>query len=166
MAKSIAIQIKGIVDRMKKATTSAITPAQIRPIILNAIDLIVKRTRLGYGVDRSYGTKKRLPPLSPMYVNFRRKFKKLSTTTSAKRSNVTLTGELLESVGIKRISKGVSVISAIGKHAGGISNEDLTSYLHRQNRTFLRISELEYKQLVRIYRKTFGDLLRRERLIR
>jgi hypothetical protein len=58
-------------------------------------------------------------------------------------------------------------IAALGKHQGGESNANIVRYLSEdRGRTFMNVSQLEFKQLVRLYRKTFGDLLKKERLIR
>lgn len=165
MATDVKIQIKNIFDRIKSVVGEAISPAQSRSLALSAIDIIVKRTKLGYGVKDNYGTKYRLPTLSQRYVKFRRRYTKLSNTTSPSKSNITLTGELLDSIGIKKAGVGNVTISAIGSHVGGLTNEKLIGYLQQQGRYFMRVSELEFNQLVRIYRKTFGDLLQKKKLL-
>lgn len=166
MSKAISVQVAGLRKRIERSVGQAISPSQMRALALEAIDIIVKRTRLGYGVRRTYGEKERLPSLSARYIDYRRAFKRLSSTTSPRKSNITLTGRLLDSIGIKRVSEGQVVITALGTRPGGLTNADLVGHLENKGRPFLRVSDLEFKQLIRIYRKTFGDLLKRNNLIR
>lgn len=162
MAISVDIQIKNLMNRIRGSLKDATSVEQTRKLALEAIDLIVKRTRQGYGVRKNYAPRERLPTLSQRYIAFRRTFRRLSATTSSSKSNVTLTGELLESIGIIKNS----TIGARGIHKGGVPNAKLVGYLQQQGRYFLRVSDLEFKQLVRLYQKTFGDLLRKKKLIR
>lgn len=60
-----------------------------------AAEMVKVRTRLGYGCRD--GKKEKLNPLSPGYIKQRKKKNIPSTTTSTK-SNLTLTGEMLDSI--------------------------------------------------------------------
>lgn len=95
------------------------TPQETKKIAVAIKNQIVKRTRLGYGVDPETGRRKRLPKLSQSYIDQRKgklsfftlKEKKiivpyepgtapkLASTTTPGRSNVTATGLLLNSLG-------------------------------------------------------------------
>jgi hypothetical protein len=46
------------------------------------------------------------------------------------------------------------------------TNEDIARWNSERGRKFNRISQLEFNQLLRFYRKTFGDLLKKRDLIR
>lgn len=167
MTLAVQIRVKNLMKRITDAVKASIAPPATRPVAMEAIDIIVKRTRLGYGVRRNYGVKEKFPTLSARYMSFRRTYRKLSSTTSPRKSNLTLTGQLLESIDIIKITPGKLVIGATKTRLGGLRNEDLVNFLQeRHDRYFLRISSLEYKQLIRFYRKTFGDLLYKANLIR
>lgn len=131
-----------------------------------AVRLIVKRTRLGYGVDRDLGAKSRLKPLSARYVDWRQKNKRqLSGFTTPRRSNLTKTGQMLDSMTILETSKGRVVIGPSGARKGSrLSNQKVAEFVTKQGRPFNYLSELEFNQLVRYYRRTFGDLVRNQRL--
>ena len=56
------------------------------------------RTRTGRGVEENGAVPQSLVPLTPGYVNFRRNFTRLSSATSPRKSNLTLTGQMLDSI--------------------------------------------------------------------
>ncbi len=166
MAKAnSAKSIRDIFTRISKVVEAAAKPSELRPVGIFASDLIVKRTRLGYGVDRQFGNKQRLKPLSRQYVEKRRTLSDLSDFTSAKRSNLTLSGQLLDSMTIISSKPGSVKLGPAGNHRSGISNASLADKLAKGGRVFNRISDLEYKQILRFYRRNFGDLLRKSKLL-
>lgn len=161
------LALKNIMKRIEAAIDDAMSPKELRQLALEAIDIIVKRTRLGYGVSNNFGKKEKFPKLSEQYIKRRLSDKKLAATTSPKKSNITDTGQLLNSIGIFKERKGAISIGPQGTRDDGLSNSQLKIHLeNRHNRYFLYVSELEFRQLVRIYRKTFGDLLRKRKLLR
>lgn len=68
--------------------------------LIDEIPRIIKvRTRLGKGVENgSFYSLQSQKPLSPKYQKFRKKFTGLSQFTTPKRSNLTLTGQMLDSI--------------------------------------------------------------------
>ena len=73
----------------------------MRKIADEAADRIRVRTRLGFGVKNGVrgGKRVKLKRLtSEQYKKFRKRFRGLSGQTTPKRSNLTLTGELLDSI--------------------------------------------------------------------
>lgn len=160
-------KLKAIFKRLEDTLNEATRAENIRPVAEFVIDLVIKRTRLGYGVQKQFGSKYKFPSLSPNYVKFRKKYSGLSETTSPSKSNVTLTGQLLDSIKIIKQTKGSVSFAPSGVRRGtGLKNEDLALFLKEKGRVFLNISELEYAQMVRFYRKSFGDLLDKKRLLR
>lgn len=176
--------IRDIFKRLEDAIDKSIDAKQLRPIAKFTIDLIVKRTRLGYGVDRQFGTKKKLKPLSDQYIEYRRSLSgkskpksktpkifgarsvKLSEFTNATRSNLTLTGQMLDSMTIlSERGKSISIGPQGKRNEGGPTNDQIADYQASQGRVFNRVSLLEFKQIVREYRRTFGDLLKKSKLI-
>jgi hypothetical protein len=180
---SVKIAFGNIVKRIQNTLEQAVEPASLKPLARDAIAIIQRRTLLGYGAlpskvktqvgDITIGVKYKLPPLSAQYIKFRKKYKQLSGKTSARKSNLTLTGALLESIGILKSVKirgyGLITIAPIGQHGKGLSNVTLASYLSKQKypgRHFMELTEAEFNQILRNYRKTFGDLLSKAKLLR
>lgn len=160
--------LKGIQNFQKRLLLSiskAVSPSSLRPVGRFAVDLIVKRTRLGYGVDNNFGIKSRLKPLSQRYQEFRKKYQALSSTTRPTKSNLTLTGQMLKSMKVLSVSDNKIILAPSGRRNDGLSNLEVASFQEEQGRIFNRLSNLEYKQLIRFYRKNFGDLLKKKKLL-
>jgi hypothetical protein len=154
---------------MKQISEELVKPGNIgklREIGELAVSLIVKRTRLGYGVNRNGSKRFRLAALSEGYVKQRKKGG-LSSFTRPKKSNLTRTGQMLESVKVIKASRGVITIGPEGRRNDGKTNDDVAIWnANRKGRSFIFISDNEYNQLRRAYRKAFGDLLKKKRLLR
>lgn len=164
--KKIFKAVKNFRTKLEITFNSAIGRKTLGPVARFAIDLIVKRTRLGYGVDKNFGIKSRLKSLSQRYKEFRKKYPKLASSTSPGKSNLTLTGQMLNSVKILKEQDGKIVIGPSGRRNDGLSNLEVANFQENQGRTFNRISELEYRQVIRFYRKSFGDLLKKKKLLK
>ena len=146
--------------------TEAITPKEVLPTAEYAISLIVKRTRLGYGVNVQFGSKQKLKKLSDGYIKRRARAKNLFELTSPKTSNLTMTGQMLESMRVlDRVNGKVSIGPTGARGNKQPSNAKVAAYQEKQGRIFNRVSQLEYQQVLRFYRRSFGDLLRRKRLL-
>lgn len=166
MASKAQIALKGIVKKLKNILGDSAKPNELIPLSRFVIDIIVKRTRLGYGVNKNFGTKQRLKPLSTKYKDYRARFPNLSASTSPGKSNLTLTGQMLESMQAYRIQNGKVVIGPTGSRKGSfLTNLKVADYQEEQGRTFNRLSGLEFQQVLRFYRKRFGDLLKKKNLI-
>lgn len=168
MATSKAtLATKKFTDKIKNQLKVSISPQVMRKLSEFALSLIVKRSRLGFGVKENFGTRFKFPRLSDSYIQQRKRFKGLSFTTSPSKSNITRTGQLLLSMKVTTVKAGQFTIEPTGKRRDDpLTNTELAEILATKNRTFNRLSQLEYNQLVRFYRKTFGDLLRKRNLLR
>lgn len=129
------------------------------------VDLIVKRTRLGFGVDANYKPKEKLKPLSERYIEHRSMFEGLDATTRPRKSNLTLTGQMLRSMDYS-VKDDNLIIFPSGTRDDGITNEKIAEYNAKKGRIFNRVSQLEFNQIIRYYRKTFGDLLKLKGLLK
>src|SRR5690606_22586140 len=129
---------------------------------------IKKRTQLGFGVDDN-GRQTKLKPLSMSYRAQRRgeiafftdesgrkipyipsEKPTLSPYTSPAKSNLTKTGEMLES--IKGIVKDTSIfINVTGKRrdGSGLTNEEVKEFVEQQGREFMRLTNGEKNELAR-----------------
>ena len=113
-------------------------------------DTIYKRTKSGKGLNkqnRAIGgtTNAPLKPLSPGYIEKRSK-EILGPFASPRRSNLTFTGELLESIEAVVQGKQVKVQIPNEKHGSGISLQKLLD-LVEEVRPFFGLSETEKKTL-------------------
>jgi len=163
---SVSVQIDKITDKIQALLKDAKGPKVSRPLVEEAINLIVKRTRLGYGVKREFGTKEKLRRLSPKYIVTRSKSRRLDSTTSARKSNLTFTGQMLRSVQVIQAKDGKIVIGPKGYRDDGKQNEKIAGYQVDQGRAFMNVSKLEFQQLLRFYRLQFTDLRRKLGLIK
>jgi hypothetical protein len=162
------LEFKKTAKLIEKTIKDGIDKKLLEPIAEEAIKIIVRRTRLGYGVSKHFGTKAKLKALSSKYVDIRSRFKNLDrSTTRPKKSNLTLTGQMLNSMAITKSKDGQIIIGPTGnRNDTDATNEDIARWNSERGRKFNRISQLEFNQLLRFYRKTFGDLLKKRDLIR
>lgn len=106
-----------------------------------AVNLIQKRTRLGYGVSAPGEVKQALKPLSPGYVKWRKKHRPPGPTTPQK-SNLTYTGDMLEDIGYRIINgHDIEIFMTTDE-----SNKK-AAWNQQNGRPFLYISDTEYTQI-------------------
>lgn len=162
---SVKVQIDAVTKRIQKLFDQAKSKNVIEPVANEAIKIIVRRTRLGYGVKKAFGERERLKKLSPKYIVQRSRSRRLSSTTSARKSNLTFTGQMLESVQVIKSQDGKIVIGPRGYRSDGKQNQKIAQYQVDQGRTFMNISRLEFQQILRFYRLRFTDLRKKLGLI-
>lgn len=116
---------------------------------------VKKRTRLGYGVDSPGANRKGLKALSPNYIKKRRLDKKrgrLHPDTTPSKSNLTRTGQMLNSLQGKAQSGRKGIINLKASRNDGKTNPEIAGYNEEKGRKFMNLSNLELKrarQLVR-----------------
>lgn len=159
-------KVKGLFKRLNDFALEAVNPVQMKLLGNEAVKLIVKRTRLGYGVQEQYGQREKLKGLSQRYIRRRQLSDDLDETTRPKKSNLTFTGQMLRSLKVTTIGKGTVTIAPTGVRKDRKRNFDVAEWNARRGRTFNRLSMNEANQIVRIYRKRFGDLLGRLSLLK
>lgn len=149
---------KRLGDAMRKAVTNGL----MEELGNQAIALIRKRTRLGYGSKNNQRVK--LDPLAATTVARRTLFKRrgiLSSETSPKRSNLTATGQLLDSLKIIKITSRVATIGADGSRIEGGSNDKVAKHVTDNGRPFLELTTSESNQLAKIAEAALDKALRR-----
>lgn len=138
-----------------------------------AAEIVVKRTRLGYGVFNHLGPKGKFMPLAASTVKSRTRKAQmgmLSGLTKPKRSNLTETGQMLDSVdAVKRGDKWY--IQPTGRRKDGLTNYEVAEYAHKGSRNrpprpFMNISVAEQSQIVRFYRREFTSLIKKLKMLR
>jgi hypothetical protein len=124
-----------------------------------AANMVRLRTRLGSGVDAEGSSKAKLKALSPKYVEARKKMK-LSPLTSARKSNLTKTGQLLDSIGAINPSLDGVEVGPIGvRKEGHITNEQVGEYVTKGGRPFNNLSNVELKRIQEFMRKELQSKL-------
>lgn len=111
-----------IASAMKKVTgqiEASLSSSVMRQIGEFACMIIARRTRLGYGVAAMGEKKERLASLDPDYIKLRRELKsagraQMSPLTTVGKSNLTLTGQLLDSLKVIKYAAGRCLIGPEG----------------------------------------------------
>lgn len=108
---------------------------------------------------------KRLKELSSNYVDFRRKYKgPVGENFSPKRSNLTLTGQLLDALtySIDPVKKIVKVFVAnSSRNNSNISNKTLAEFVSEQGRAFMGLDTQGWKRVISILQKNIRQRLRK-----
>lgn len=125
---------------------------------VEAARLVQSRTRSGKGVATDGGSSYPLKPLSPAYIAQRR-HSRLSSFTSATKSNLTRTNQMLGSLKAKKKSAGAWSIVIDGTRDDGKTNAQIAKYVSRQ-RPFMFFAGDEIAKIQNIGRRTFAALVK------
>lgn len=132
-----------------------------------AVKLIRARTRRGFGVIKTGANATRLARLAESTVEKRKRFPGLSSQTTPGKSNLTFTGQLLDSLRVKSVTNQTVIIGADRRRRkGGLTNEELsgiqqTRGRNRPARVFLNLSTNELKALTREFSFSFSKALKK-----
>lgn len=164
---SISRQIKKIVDkRFTKVFQKITEPRAMKEVGQFAADQIRLRTRLSKGVEQDDGPENKLLPLAESTKKARKKKKKkgkLSSKTTVTRSNLTETGEMLDSISVIRASKEEALIGFSGdrnKKLGAIHN-DLGAGRKKVKRPFFHISKKDRTKIRNKIRNRLRQLIKK-----
>lgn len=129
------------------------SPNFLNPIADIMADRIRVRTRLGYGVKQEGAEREKLKKLSSKYIDYRKKNRtSLSQFTTPKRSNLTFSGQLLDSISGRSNSRGI-IIYLKNQRDDGKENVDIKNYQEKQGRPFFYLTRTEITNLNREYRQ-------------
>lgn len=121
-------------------------------------NIIRVRTQLGYGVAVPEGDRFKLKELTEKYKELR-KHLDLDANTTPSRSNLTRTGQLLQSIDVITASEGQVTVGPKGSRSEGGTNEQVGKYVAEQGRPFNNLSRAEVKQVVQLLQKRLSDLV-------
>jgi hypothetical protein len=160
--KDGTIDIRNIINKIKKTIGGLFGEESLSLLGQEAATIIRRRTRLGYGVRKPGGERFRLRALSGRYVAFRSvNADKLSEFTKPGRSNLTMTGAMLDDLEPTKVNaRRQSVILGFKSR----SSEDKAGWVTFAGRPFNVMSRLEINQLVRFKEKRLAELLRKNQL--
>jgi phage gpG-like protein len=159
--------ITDFVKSVEKTIDESLSRKQLTILGKATLTIIYKRTKKGIGVRKtgSIGkSPKKLKPLADSTIARRKAFKRLSSTTSPGKSNLTFTGQLLDSLKVKKISarKKSFVISPEGKRRGGsIANFEVAEFVDENGRPFLGLTKDDVKDITKLYQSSFAKLVRK-----
>jgi len=119
-----------------------------------AVDLIKKRTRLGYGVSDHGKPKKKLKKLSPAYIAARKKNKPKGLTSPSK-SNLTNSGDMLDNLESKDLKNNKIEIGFNN------SKDEKKAKWVSDDRPFNNLSKSELKQLKQLIDKSIKEAIKK-----
>ena len=130
--------------KMKKSLFKITSRKQMEQLGNLTIGLIHDRTRnSGKGVGKPNGNRTTLKKVSKKYAKWRETFKdKHPKAASGLKSNLTLTGDMLDDMQLIDLSKSKFEIGY-----GDSDNQDKSDYQHAKGRRFLFLGRAELKQL-------------------
>lgn len=138
-----------ILSEILKAAVDDVLRANLRDYLGQAANDIKVRTRLGYGVSKNEQPREKLKPLKDSYITQRQRDKKsrrLSGATTAGKSNLTRSGQMLDAITSKVTSKNKGSIEFDEARSDGHTNSEIADYVSK-DRPFLNLSNLELKRL-------------------
>lgn len=164
--QGLAASAKQQITKLSKEIASSIDKTFdakfMREVGEEAKRLIFLRTKLGYGVDKQGGQKQKLKALSPFYVELRKLLAKdgdLHSSTTPKKSNLTNTGQMLDSLKIKRAVNGLVWLGPMGYRDVGLTNEEVANRVSK-DRPFMFLSDLEEKKIRRFAQNNFTSVFK------
>ena len=156
-------------DPFKKAMQAALqaisSPTNMRKYGETAASMIKLRTRLGDGVPAEGAEKRRLKALAQSTREQRKELSRqgrLSSETTPGKSNLTRTGQLLDSEGVTRVSQGQVAVGPQGIRDDGLTNEEVARYVTDQGRPFNHLSRVEIKRLNDAVAKDLQGIIERQ----
>ena len=143
--------------KLKETVNSKLNNKLLNKIGAEAKDQIVKRTRLGKGVKNFNGSAFKLLPLKDSTIDQRDRYEfNLSPFTIPQRSNLTATGQLLDSIDYKiinDINKSITLYfkenrrKELSGSRARVKHKDLSRYVAKNGRPFFNLASFEIKKL-------------------
>lgn len=158
-------QIKRVENRIITNIRRALNRKELTQLARLAIKQIAKRTRAGFGVAEARGNAKRLKKLSSAYIEYRKRSSKLNTAlTSPGKSNLTFTGQLIDSLVVREVDvekQKVFINANRRRRKGGTTNEEVAEFVAQQGRAFLNLSRNEVTKISRAYKNSLVNSVKR-----
>lgn len=140
----MAIDINDFPDKLKQALEKALNDAtstqNLDRIAKKLAEQIKIRTRLGMGLSQAGGEPTKLKPLTDPYKKARKK-KNLYTDTTPSKSNLTLTGAMLNDI------VGTATQDTITIDMGSALSKDKVDWNKLNGREFLNISRVQIERV-------------------
>lgn len=160
--------VNKFVRELQKTIDASLSRKELKRLGDAALIIIYNRTKKGIGVRKTSqvgGAQQKLKKLADSTKKYRQRYKeKLHPTTSPRKSNLTFSGQLLDSLKVKKISarKKSFVISPEGKRKGSsLANFEVAEFVDQNGRPFLGLSNKDLKEVVKLYQSSFAKLVRK-----
>lgn len=140
------------IDKLKKKTEIKLSLEDMNYLGRFIANMIRKRTRLGYGVKDNGEARYKLDSLEDSTIDTRNRLKKrgeLSPLTSKGKSNLTMTGQMLDA--IKWVASKMSIrvfIDDSRRNDSEETNKKIAEYVS-EKRPFFKVSDSEIRQIKR-----------------
>lgn len=156
--KKVIKRMNGLFRGRNKQTQKKL----LKSMGLETIDIIVTRTRRGFGVKRTGGNRRKLKKLSPGYIKHRQRNRNLlSRFTSPGKSNLTFTGQMLESVKIIKANDSEFILGPSGRRSDGKRNADVGRWVTEQGRPFMNLGRKEITDLQKFVREEMQNRIKK-----
>lgn len=154
--KSVQEKIDKAYEKLTRASSTKVFATFVR-------DDVKKRVRMGYGVKGNLMPKENLKPLKQSTIDDRKKLQgegKLNAFTNPRRSNLTRSGQLTDSLVALGMNKEF-IIEVQDARNDGKTNSQIVSGQEKQGRPFLYITDLEQKRLNNLVKKAILSEIRK-----
>jgi len=148
------LDFKDLKKKVDKALRDVLSKNTFDDIGKMTAEQIKTRTRLGKGVPASEGPFQPLKPLTPATVGIRtgkKRAGKLNALTTPKKSNLTETGELLDSLKYQSSNTEVRI------YIEGQQNQKKANDQVAQGRKFMNLSKTEVREIIKYLQKKIED---------
>jgi hypothetical protein len=148
------LDFKDLKKKVDNALRDVLSKDTFNEIGKMTADQIKTRTRLGKGVPQSEGPFQQLKPLSSATIGIRtdkKKKGKLNPLTTPKKSNLTETGELLDSLKYQSSNTEVRI------YIEGPENQKKANDQVAQGRKFMNLSKTEVREIIKYLQKKIED---------
>lgn len=163
MAKELSQQIKDLVKKITKELEQTVKSKAFYDEVGEEVSTqIRKRTRLGYGISGTESQVKLKPtaPSTKKGKEFKKKKGKLSGLTTPKKSNLTDTGQLLDSINHKASIQKVVIGFKDQRKDSEIGNKELAKHV-QVDRPFFGLTTPEKNRLKRLIEKKIQEMVKR-----
>lgn len=159
-------ELKDLTKYLKRVERDIYNASFTKELAEESRDLIYRRTKSGIGVNaeglKPEQTKKRqLKPLSPNYIDLRRKTGVPGKFGSPSESNLTYTGQMLESIEVKSSDRDFSIEIPATRRDDGKTNKQVAGFVRKGGRPFFALVKDEVTILEKKVRDVVRGLLRK-----
>lgn len=154
--------IKEFTDALEEVLKEATNARNMEAFGQKAADIIYKRTKSGKGVTSNTGPASltKLKPLSQQYIDLRKKNPPKGEFGSPARSNLTNTGQMLDSIQVKAESGKATVSIADTVRSDGKTNSEVAGHVADNGRPFMNLANEEAKILTKDFENLVRELAR------
>jgi hypothetical protein len=148
---SFDTELSEFIKKLNNIAQEATSKELLKPIAEETVSEVKTRIRAGYGVEDDGSNKSKFKPLKDSTKKSRKKSKLAGGTTPAK-SNLTHTGELVDSIEADVTDAKITL------ELKGERNQKVASYVSG-DRPFLHLSKQEIQRFIERFQEALGKLL-------